>query len=142
MRQCLKFALLLICFSAVQILAACSFPGQKLLSMEVSHQGEKVLITQFAVDDTSGINQIWDAACEAPVGSEVKGGTPALSGASTLEVALSGPVEIVIMHVDSVEAQVTLTGVVLERSSLSASDWRLSRGDLSRVKGATAQAKD
>lgn len=107
-----------------------------LLRMDVIQGREVILATQFDVDDHSSVSEIWDAASEVPVHAEVIKPSLNPSQDSPLKLELTGPVEIRITHVTSVQTRATMTGLTLIRSSPTTTDWRLPTEEVDRAKKA------
>jgi hypothetical protein len=127
---------LFICAGVLQCVSSCVPHGQMLLRMDVIQGREVILATQFDVDDHSSVSEIWDAASEVPVHAEVIKPSLNPSQDSPLKLELTGPVEIRITHVTSVQTRATMTGLTLIRSSPTTTDWRLPTEEVDRAKKA------
>lgn len=117
------------------LLASCGLPpGMKLLHLRVYHGGECVLETDFDVQDTSTVSEIWDAAGQKPFSTQTAAKSLGANKANPLEAKLTGPVEIRISHPASDEISAKLTNLTLRRSSKDSDDWHLSGNGVSRAK--------
>ncbi len=116
--------------------AACLPPGQKLLRLEVHQAGQVVLATVFDAADSCTVSEIWDEAGECPFSTEVTSTSLVPGDEDPLAVVLTGPVEIRITHVRSLESSATLTGLRLVRSAPTTDDWRLPPEEIARAKKA------
>lgn len=122
--------------AVASLLDSCAYPGLKLLTMDVQHEGEVVLTTTFDVPDTSSASAMWDAAGREPFATEVVGANLRPSEADPLQVHLAGAVELEIRHVDAVQTRAALTGLTLIRSAITAADWHLPEAEVRRAREA------
>ena len=126
----------LICAGLLLFATSCLPSGQKLLRMEVLQGSEIIVATEFGVDDRSTVAEIWDAASGLPVHAEVLDPALTPSQGSPLELKLTGPVEVRITHVRSLQTRATMTDLTLIRSSPTTSDWRLPKEEVDRAQKA------
>ncbi|MAE45726.1 MAG: hypothetical protein CMJ86_02435 [Planctomycetes bacterium] len=130
----MKYLVSFFCVAFLLHLVACHPPGRKLLNMEVLQGDVVILATMFDVSDRSTVSEIWDAAGEKPFSTEVVAPTLVASKESPLKTELSGPVEIRILHTTSLETSVTLTGLILVRTTSESEDWHLPVSEVRRAK--------
>ena len=125
------------------LLASCGLPpGMKLLHLRVYHGGECVLETDFDVQDTSTVSEIWDAAGQKPFSTQTAAKSLGANKANPLEAKLTGPVEIRISHPASDEISAKLTNLTLRRSSKDSDDWHLAGNGVSRAKKKSSSQGD
>lgn len=117
-------------------MTSCHQPGQKLLKVEITQEGEVVLLTLFDVDDSCTVSEIWDACGERPFATEIAADSLDQGEPRSLETRLTGPVEIRIIHASGIQTSATLTDLTLVRTTLSDNDWRLPPAEIGRAKEA------
>ncbi len=113
-RYTLQLSLVFLCSV---LLTGCSFPGRRLLNMEVYQDNQLVLKTTFDVPDSEPPSEFWEYASEEPF--SVDSTLPELPTGSTaaLECTLTGLIEIKILHGDQLMTSAKFESVRLVRKS-------------------------
>lgn len=112
-------------------LAACMPAGQRLLTLQVERGPDLLLKTSFDVRDSAGLEAIWREASEAPFSTRVDRLSPDPLDASRARPM--GSVNVRILHVDTLLAEVTLTDAEFVRSGPTLDDWRPSRATVEQA---------
>ena len=112
-------ACILLCMSS------CLVPGKKLLRMDVFLEGDLVATTQFSVNDSSSVTEMWDAAGAPPISAEILSPIFRPLSDDPTRLELKGSILLTINHVETLEASASVENLTLIRSSATATDWRL-----------------
>ena len=118
----------------LMMLSGCSFPGQRLLHLEISVDGEIQLEGMRGVPDSTPIEKMWDILPEVEFAASEKATGQTADSQSNLE-ELSGEVTVTIFHGDSNLASSTVQSLSLSPNP-DGSGWILQPGELDRLKGA------
>ncbi len=131
-----KFSAFLVSAFIAAVIAGCSFPGMKLLRMEVYQGDELVLRTLFDAPDSEGPAYLWQRAGEEPFASEEEVAQVESDADDPLRATITGTVRVRILHVDNVQTSAALTGLTLVRDSSESSKWYLPESEVQRAKQA------
>ena len=125
------------------VASSCIPMGQKLLHLEISRGGVLLAELVYPVRDTSDVDAMWAAAGRRPfrcvLALDELRPVERPTSEEPLLARLEGVLQLSLMHTDYLESRVTLEGVCLERSDERAADWRLSAGDVARVRRAASR---
>jgi hypothetical protein len=117
-------------------IAGCAFPGQRVLHLEI-YQGEQlVLRTMFSAPDREGPRDFWRRAAAEPFAAEDPVARVQADEGHPLRATLTGPVRLEIRHVDRPLTGVSLTNLVLRRSTSASPKWHLAPEETERARRA------
>ena len=127
-RLCLTLALMpLILFTA------CSFPGRKLLKMEVYQNDQLVLRTVFDAPDSEPPAKLWRRAGQEPSHSEEEVLHVQPDPGDPLHATLKGTIHIKILHTTNPQTMASLTDLKLVRRAADTSKWFLPESEVERA---------
>lgn len=118
------------------MLAGCSFPGMKLLRLEVFQDGKLVLHNTFDAPDTTGPAGLWERTGQEPLSTDEKLAPLTPLGDDPLRARLAGTIKIQILHVKKVESSASLDGLELMRKAPDSLKWHLPEPEINRAKKA------
>lgn len=116
------------------LLAGCDFPGQRLLHLEVYQTDQLMLRTTFAAPDRERPADFWRRAGAEPFASDEQVARVKPDDGNPLRATLTGLVRIKILHLDRLMTSVSLTNVVLLRSTPASFRWYLAPEEVQRAK--------
>ncbi len=123
--------LLLVLIAAT--LAGCSFPGRKVLTMEVHQDDQLVLRTVFDAPDSESPAKLWRRAGQEPSHSEEEVLRVKPDPGDPLHATLKGAIRIKILHTTSPQTTASLTDLKLVRRTANTSRWFLPESEVERA---------
>lgn len=115
------------------LLAGCSFPGRKVLTMEVYQNDQLVLRTLFDAPDSESPAQWWRRAGQEPSRSEEEVLRVNPDPGDPLRATLKGAIRIQILRTTNLQTTASLTDLELVRRAVETSKWFLPESEVERV---------
>jgi len=135
-RRWSKLGALLSISLCTTMIAGCSFPGTRLLSMEVYQNDQLILRTTFDAPDSEGPADFWRRAGVEPFASDENVARVKHDEGNLLRATISGAMRIRILHGETVMTRASLNDLTLVRKTHESSRWYLSEEEVQRAKQA------